>query len=146
MVFLTYIYVRYKICIKLHFFTYLISKFCKLFDQKFFFAKNVHTGNCVFYWAVFLSLETQLSQQLLMFAHLLYAQVKNDFDPLLQLSVGTNCLDLLNNLYYIQIVHQIKQLVPTLSRSKGSKSFFTWTSSRNNGSKEEVSKHEQMLL
>jgi hypothetical protein len=53
MVFLTYIYVRYKICIKLHFFSYLISKFCKL-RPKIFFAKNVHTGNCVFYWAVLL--------------------------------------------------------------------------------------------
>ena len=54
MVFLTYIYVRYKICIKLHFLTYLIIKFCKL-RPKIFFAKNVHTGNCVFYWAVFVT-------------------------------------------------------------------------------------------
>jgi len=35
MVFLAYIYVRYKICIKLHFLTYLIIKFCN-FDQNFY--------------------------------------------------------------------------------------------------------------
>ena len=48
MVFLTYIYVRYKICIKLHFFTYLISKFCKL-RPKIFFLQKMSTLGIAFF-------------------------------------------------------------------------------------------------